>query len=128
MNHLRWVALAVSLGLAACGGGNDQAAPSVGGADAGDPVARGQRIVESGDCLTCHGPDRPEGFGTSFEGLAGSEVELVDGSMVRADAEYLRRSIADPGAQVVAGYDVPMPENDLSDDEIADVVAYLQSL
>ena len=78
-------------------------------------------------CLTCHGPERAEGFGPSFDGLAGSERELEDGSAVIADADYLRRSIVDPQAEVVAGFEVPMPEASLSDDEVADIVAYLES-
>lgn len=127
---LATVALAASLAsVVACGDDDDAVARGVGEAPAGEPAeTRGQRLVESEGCLTCHGPERAEGFGASFEGLAGSERELDDGSTVVADAAYLRRSIADPQADVVEGFDVPMPEPSLSADEIADIVAYLESL
>ena len=124
------VALAVSVaaGAVACGDDDDAVARGVGEAPAsGSAGSRGAELVETEGCLTCHGPERAEGFGASFEGLAGSERELVDGSTVLADAEYLRRSITDPQAQVVAGFDVPMPETSLSDDEVAAIVAYLES-
>ena len=122
-------AASLALVTSACGDDDDAVARGVGEAPARDSAgSRGAELVEAEGCLTCHGPERAEGFGTSFEGLAGSERELIDGSTVIADAEYLRRSISDPDAEVVAGFDVPMPETSLSEDEVADIVAHLESL
>jgi cytochrome c1 len=40
----------------------------------------------------------------------------------------LIRAIADPAAELVADYTLRMPANNLSDDEIAAVVAFIESL
>jgi cytochrome c oxidase subunit 2 len=47
---------------------------------------------------------------------------------VTADDAYLTRAIADPGAERVAGFALEMPANDLSEEEIAQIVAYIRAL
>lgn len=88
----------------------------------------GAVIVQRAGCGTCHGASGQGGVGPAWVGLAGSQVELSDGSVVVADDGYLFESIRDPGGKRVAGYNVPMPGNSLSDEEISDVVAYIRSL
>jgi cytochrome c oxidase subunit 2 len=61
-------------------------------------------------------------------GLAGSEILLTDGTTVIADDEYLTTAIADPSAQLHEGYTLRMPANNLTDEEIAHIVAYINSL
>jgi cytochrome c oxidase subunit 2 len=53
---------------------------------------------------------------------------LDDGTEVVADEAYIRRSITDPSAQVVAGFNVQMPEIELSDDDVDALVAYITTL
>ena len=65
---------------------------------------------------------------SDVHGLFGSSVELADGSTVIADREYLIESIKDPAAKQVAGYRLPMPTNRLTDDEIDQVIAYIEAL
>lgn len=84
----------------------------------------GKRLYETRGCAGCH----DNGVGPSFDGLAGSEVTLDDGSTVVADDEYLRRSITDPDAQRVDGYSTKMPTTDLSDDEVDQLIAYIRDL
>jgi len=45
-----------------------------------------------------------------------------------ADEAYLSRAITDPDAEVVDGYDIRMPSSDIDDDDVAAIVAYIQSL
>lgn len=124
--------LTVGLGAAAvaCGGGDDGDLNSASDAPTGSLSAeeRGERIARSRGCAGCHGTDFDGASGPSWIGLAGSEVELVDGSTVVADHEYLVRAIADPSAEMVAGYMLQMPANELNDEQIADIVAYIESL
>ena len=47
---------------------------------------------------------------------------------VTADSDYLRRSITDPGAQVVAGYGPTMPTVEVTDAQLEELVAFIQSL
>ena len=60
--------------------------------------------------------------------LSGKMQTLADGSTVLADETYLRRAIREPQAQVVKGFPPVMPPAILSDEEVAALVAYLQSL
>ena len=103
----------------------DAAGPTVAGA--GDAV-NGEQLSRSKGCAGCHGPDFGGGAGPGWIGLAGSDVELADGTVVVADTDYLIRAIADPSAELVADYTLKMPANNLSDAEIADIVAYIETL
>ena len=113
-------AIAASVALA-CGGGS-------GSVELSDLAQRGRGISIGSGCASCHGRDGEGGVGPAWEGLYGSEVELADGTTVVADDAYLRRSILDPGAELVAGYTINMPENPLGEEEIAAVIAYIRSL
>jgi len=117
------VMIVATVALAACGGGSDAALP-----DLSPAAEQGRTIALDSGCVACHGDRGQGGVGPGWQGLAGTEVELEDGTTVVADAAYLRRSIADPGEDVVAGTTVNMPTNQLTDDEIDLVVAYIQEL
>jgi cytochrome c oxidase subunit 2 len=99
------------------------------GDEPGTPLEREGRALSAGaGCGSCHG-DRGEGrVGPPWVGLAGSEVELADGTTVTADTDYLRRAIAEPDAEIVAGYNLPMPVNSLTEAEIDAVVGYIEGL
>ena len=92
------------------------------------PAARGRSIGRTNGCAACHGTHGEGGVGPAFTGLYGSAVTLADGSTVVADEAFLAESIRTPAASKVAGYDVDMPSNDLDDDEIAAVIAYIRAL
>lgn len=120
---LRVAAVAALIGatFAACGSDGDEVALS--------PAAEaGRDVVRSNGCAACHGQNGDGGPGPSFVGLYGSTVELEDDETVVADEAYLVESIREPGAKVVEGYGFPMPENDLTDDEIQSVVAFIREL
>ena len=57
-------------------------------------------------------------------------VPLDNGSTVIADDDYLRESIIEPSAKVVAGYPPIMPSyrGQLSEEQIMALVAYVKSL
>jgi cytochrome c oxidase subunit 2 len=96
-----------------------------------DPVLRGENLAQQFGCKACHTSDGSELVGPSWLGIFGSTVSLDDGSSVIVDQEYLMRSIREPGAQVVAGYQNIMPGNfgeDLTEEQINDLIAYIQSL
>ncbi len=103
-------------GPAATGGGATMA-------DAGGTV-----FQELG-CATCHMTDG-SGIGPSLEGVFGEEVELASGDTVTADEEYLRESIINPHAKIVAGYPDVMPtyQGQLNDEALQQLVAYIKSL
>jgi cytochrome c551/c552 len=67
-------------------------------------VARGKALYTSDGCSSCHSLSGAAGAGPSFKGLAGGTSTLATGQTVIADDAYLQRSIADPDAQIVKGY------------------------
>ncbi len=92
---------------------------------------RGRRLAEQRGCLTCHSTDGAKGAGPSWK--AGTEVELADGRKVPRDREYLARAIAEPDAEIAAGYAKgvmagAMPGRKLTEPEIEALVLYLLSL
>jgi cytochrome c oxidase subunit II len=88
----------------------------------------GRSITRSNGCAACHGSAGEGGVGPAFAGLYGSEVELDDGQTAIADEAYLTESIRDPNAKRRAGYELAMPANELSDEEISSVIAYIREL
>ncbi len=112
-----------------CGDDGDQAESSPAASQApASGAANGEQLARSSGCAGCHGADFGGGAGPGWIGLAGSEVELTDGTVVVADTAYLTRAIADPSAEVTAGYNLKMPANSLSDAEIADIVVFIETL
>lgn len=87
----------------------------------------GRRLFTSRGCGGCHGADGSGGIGPELAGMAGTERELENGSVV-ADEDYIRRSITDPDADIVAGYPIRMPANQLGDSDVDALVAYLLEL
>ncbi len=75
---------------------------------AGDPVARGEQLFQQ-YCAVCHALDGSTLVGPPLDGLPGRTVTLDDGSTVTADEAYIRESIVDPQAKLVAGYPPVMP-------------------
>ncbi len=89
------------------------------------PVEEGAKLFATYGCLTCHGQNAP-----SLAGLFGRQQKLDDGSTVLADEEYLRESIINPAAKVVAGYGRLMPSfrAQLSDEQVSALVSYIKTL
>jgi len=100
-----------------------------GNSGSGDPVAIGQKLYSELACNTCHLPDG-KGRGPSYNGLYGSQVKLADGSTLVADDNYIRESILQPNAKIVAGYVPVMPsfQGLVTEEQIVDLTAYIKSL
>jgi cytochrome c oxidase subunit II len=94
------------------------------------PAEAGQRLYKTRGCAQCHSIDGKAGIGPTFKGVFGHPVPLKDGKTVVADENYVRESILNPQAQVVAGFDPVMPtyQGRLKDNEITMIIAYLKTL
>ena len=68
------------------------------------PVERGELWYTEFGCNACHSVDGSEMVGPTWLGIYGAQETLEDGTPVTVDDEYLRRSIYDPDAQMVAGF------------------------
>ena len=90
---------------------------------------RGLLIIQQNGCFACHSIDGSAGRGPTWLGLYGSDVKLSDGTVVTATDEFILESILDPNAAIVAGFPAnAMPQFQLSDAELADILAFIQTL
>ncbi|MET0961288.1 MAG: cytochrome c oxidase subunit II [Noviherbaspirillum sp.] len=121
-----WLARQPTFALAMAGQGAAQ--PAAGAGPGAALLATGQSIAQSRGCIACHSVDGSGGVGPSWKGLYGKQETLADGSTVLADEAYLKKSIRDPAAQVVKGYPPIMPKSDVSDEELAALLAYIESM
>ncbi|MEW6367565.1 MAG: cytochrome c oxidase subunit II [Acidobacteriota bacterium] len=94
------------------------------------PSEAGERLYRSRGCAQCHSADGRPGTGPSFKGVFGKTQLMKDGSSVLADENYIRESILEPEARVVAGYDPVMPtfKGRIKDQEITAIIEYLKTL
>lgn len=91
---------------------------------------QGALIYKTRSCNTCHSVNGDRIVGPSFKGLFGTEQELIGGTKVVADENYIRESIMDPMKKIVKGYVPQMPtyRGLLSDEEVNQLIAYIKSL
>ncbi len=92
-------------------------------------AAAGEKLFQQKGCGGCHLPDG-KGPAPSLVGLFGKPVTLTTGQTVTADETYIRESILDPQAKIVAGYAPIMPpfRGLLGEDQLAQLIAYIKSL
>jgi cytochrome c oxidase subunit 2 len=115
--------------------------------DAPTPLANEARPVDSTErplrdpavnllnrhlCLSCHSLDGSPMVGPSLKGLYGKkQIVLTPAGKeleVTVDDAYLENSIRKPAAEIAKGYPPAMPDNQLSGDEIKQIVAFIKTL
>ena len=92
------------------------------------PEVAGARLFQEQRCVTCH---QTNGImAPVLQGLFGKEVKLVSGQTAVVDEAYIRESILNPTAKVVAGYQPNMPtfQGQVTEDAILQLIAYIKSL
>jgi cytochrome c oxidase subunit 2 len=94
-----------------------------------DPVVAGEKLFVEKACATCH-LGNGTGRAPSLNGVYEGTVRLADGSSVTADDAYIRESILNPPAKIVAGYQPVMPsfQGQLTEEQILSLTAYIKSL
>jgi len=98
------------------------------------PGAKGKQLVQVNGCIACHSLDGSKLIGPTFRGVYGHNVVVVtDGKEreITVDDEYIKRSIYEPNADVVKGYiqgQMISYKEQLSDDEVAEIIEYLKTL
>ncbi len=91
----------------------------------------GRQLLEEKGCLGCHSLDGTGKIGPTFKGLYHSRKTVVTGGKertLRVDEEYLRRSIAEPKADLVKGYPDIMPAIPVAAEELRSLIEYLATL
>jgi cytochrome c oxidase subunit 2 len=92
-------------------------------------VEEGQKLYAKKACIGCHTTTGAKLVGPSWKGIWGKE-EPTDHGTIKVDENYIRESILDPQAKVVAGFPPTMPSfrGQISDQEIDEITAYIKSL
>lgn len=95
----------------------------------GSPADLGHKLMQDLGCLSCHRPEATA-IAPRLEGIYGKEVLLSGGSKVVADENYIRESILNPNAKVVANFKPLMPTyaGRVDEEELMAIVAYIKSL
>jgi cytochrome c oxidase subunit 2 len=94
----------------------------------------GLTILKQNGCIACHSTDGSKIVGPTFKGIYGHEVEVITDGQERTiivDDEYIKRSIYEPNADVVKGYNPGLMisyKEQLSEEDVAQVIEYLKEL
>ena len=94
------------------------------------PAAAGQQLFQTLGCASCHGANGEGGRGPTLAGAFGKMTPLQSGETVRVDEGYIRESILNPQAKIVAGFGPIMPtfQGQVSEDQVVQLVAFIKSL
>src|SRR5471030_713178 len=100
-----------------------------GGVPEGSLASAGAKLFQDQACNTCHRPDA-QGRGPVLEGLFGKTVQLQNGETITADEAYVRESIVNPAAKVVAGFQPIMPtfQGLVTEEQLLELIEYVKSL
>lgn len=100
-----------------------------GGVGEGSMASNGEKLFTSLGCITCHS-GQSGARGPNLAGVFGSQQQLADGRRVLADENYIRESILNSQAKIVAGYQPIMPTfaGQVSEESLIQLVAYIKSL
>jgi cytochrome c oxidase subunit 2 len=94
----------------------------------------GLTLMKQNACITCHSLDGSKIVGPSFKGIYGEKVTVTTDSgekEVTVDDEYIRRSIYEPGAEIVKGFNKGLMisyKDKLKDEDIKSITDYIKTL
>lgn len=94
----------------------------------------GLTVLKQNGCVACHSLDGSKIVGPSFKGIYGHEVEVITNGQERkitVDDEYITRSIQDPNADVVKGFNAGLMisyKDQVKEEDIKKVIEYIKGL
>lgn len=92
---------------------------------AGNPA---MNLAAEKGCTACHTIDGAAGIGPTWKGAYGTLRTLSNDSQVVADEAYIRRSILEPAADVVKGFENIMIAPELSESELDQLLQLIRNL
>ena len=111
------------------------AAPSSPEANRKPSVEWGEKLYTQYGCMACHSIDGTVigKLGGTWKGIYGTDRKLIDGKTAKATDAYLKESILEPTAKVVAGHDaaelgMPPFKGILNDAQVASLVLFIKTL
>jgi cytochrome c oxidase subunit 2 len=108
-----------------------KATESTGGGENTNLHILGEQLAKSKGCVACHSADGSKLVGPSYKGLYGSKQIVVTAGAeheVTVDDAYIKKSMLEPTADVVKGYQPLMPSQQglVSEGEIKALIAYIK--
>jgi cytochrome c oxidase subunit 2 len=99
------------------------------GGVSGSLASNGEKLFQDLACANCHHLD-DQGRCPILRNVFGSQVQLSDGTTVKADEAYIRESILNPSAKIVSGYQNIMPtfQGLVTEEGVLQLVEYIKSL
>jgi cytochrome c oxidase subunit 2 len=100
-----------------------------GGSTGGSMSEAGGKLFTDLACVTCH-LDNGQGRGPVLKGIYGKQVLVNGNQSVTMDDAYIRESILNPQAKVVAGFQPIMPtfQGLVTEEQLLQLIAYVKSL
>lgn len=94
------------------------------------PEQYGEKLFTSRACFTCHNIDGKAMVGPPLNNIFGKAAALASGKQVVIDENYIRESVLEPQAAIVAGFQPVMPtyQGILKEKDISALIAYIKSL
>jgi cytochrome c oxidase subunit II len=98
------------------------------------PTENGKRIMKNIGCFACHSLDGSKLVGPSFKGIYGHKATVTTGGAERevtVDDEYIKKSIYEPNADVVKGFNKGLMlsyKGQLSEEDIKQITEYIKTL
>ena len=100
-----------------------------GGRAMGSLAEAGEKLFRDLACINCHHLT-DQGRCPNLVALFGQPVKLSDGRTIKADEAYIRESILNPNAKVVAGFQPIMPtfQGLVTEEGVLQLIEYIKSL
>jgi cytochrome c oxidase subunit 2 len=99
------------------------------------PDHPGLTVLKDNACLACHSIEGAKLVGPAFDGIYGTQRFIIDETgkerSVTVDADYIKKSIYNPNAEIVKGYGKNLMQTydqTISDEEVALIVEYLETI
>jgi len=102
-----------------------------GGGAQGTLAQKGEALFSQLGCVTCHQATADvKGRCPNLHGIWGKTQQMNNGVVVTVDAPYVRESILEPSAKIVAGYENIMPTFSglVTEEGVQQLVEYVKSI
>lgn len=95
-------------------------------------IPSGLALLNEHQCTACHSLDGSLLVATTFKGIFGrKQIVLTDGNerRITIDEAYFKKSILEPNADIVKGFDPIMPETEgITEEQIGEMIEYVKGL
>jgi len=94
----------------------------------------GLTVLKQNGCLACHSLDGSKLIGPTFKGLYGKREIVIEQGVEKeiiADDDYILRSIYEPNAEIVKGYNPGLMisyKEQLSEEDVRKIIEYIKGL